>query len=166
MPRYFFDTDDGDDPLHDDEGMDLPDASGARDAAIGALPDMARDKLPTVSGTSSRSGCVAQAGPSSTPPRLTSSASGTPRGQDPRLVGSRVSEPGRERVARSRRGPSLSQASSVRSNRAEDTMPGQVADRGRIGSRRSCGGGTTSRQKSPYPDSGAECTRSCAARSG
>lgn len=45
MPRYFFDTDDGDDRFQDDEGMYFPDAGAARDAAIGALPDMARDKL-------------------------------------------------------------------------------------------------------------------------
>ncbi|MEG9527355.1 MAG: hypothetical protein MIL41_16575 [Hyphomicrobiales bacterium] len=45
MPRYFFDTDDGDDRYRDDEGMDFPDAGAARDAAIGALPEMARDKL-------------------------------------------------------------------------------------------------------------------------
>jgi hypothetical protein len=45
MPRYFFDTDDGDDWFQDDEAMYFPDAGAARDAAIGALPDMARDKL-------------------------------------------------------------------------------------------------------------------------
>jgi hypothetical protein len=45
MPRYFFDTDDGDERYRDDEGMDFPHAGAARDAEIGALPDMARDKI-------------------------------------------------------------------------------------------------------------------------
>ena len=46
MPLYFFDIADGDKQLRDDEGVDLPDYAAARDAALGALPDMARDKLP------------------------------------------------------------------------------------------------------------------------
>ena len=46
MPRFFIDTDDGDSPHRDEEGFDLPDAQAARDAAMDALPDMARDKLP------------------------------------------------------------------------------------------------------------------------
>ena len=46
MSRYFFDTDDGDYRAQDDEGMELPDAEAARVAAVDALPDMARDKLP------------------------------------------------------------------------------------------------------------------------
>ncbi|GAN46021.1 hypothetical protein ABID82_001679 [Methylobacterium sp. PvP062] len=46
VPRYYFDTCDGDDAISDDEGIDLPDAESARRAAIGVLPDMARDKLP------------------------------------------------------------------------------------------------------------------------
>jgi hypothetical protein len=45
MPLYYFDTDVGGDRLHDEEGLDLPDAAAARDAAMGALPDMARDEL-------------------------------------------------------------------------------------------------------------------------
>ncbi len=46
MPRFFFDTDDGDTLDHDDEGQELPGAEEARQAALDALPDMARDKLP------------------------------------------------------------------------------------------------------------------------
>lgn len=46
MPHFFIDTDDGDLPHHDDEGLDLPDVQAARNAAMSALPDMARDKLP------------------------------------------------------------------------------------------------------------------------
>ena len=45
MPRYFFDTDDGADRFQDDEGMDLPDARSARDAAVGSLPELSRDRL-------------------------------------------------------------------------------------------------------------------------
>ena len=46
MPRYFIDTDDGDSPHRDEDGHDLPDDDAARQAALDALPDMARDKLP------------------------------------------------------------------------------------------------------------------------
>ena len=46
MPRYFIDTDDGDIAHGDSDGHDLPDAEAARRAALDALPDMARDKLP------------------------------------------------------------------------------------------------------------------------
>ena len=46
MPRYFFDTDDGDQSHRDDEGHDLPDVQAARVAALDVLPDMARDKMP------------------------------------------------------------------------------------------------------------------------
>lgn len=45
MPLYFFDTDVGGDSLHDEEGLDFLNAAAARDAAMGALPDMAREKL-------------------------------------------------------------------------------------------------------------------------
>jgi hypothetical protein len=45
MARYFFDTDDGDTFVEDDEGQDLPDAEAAREAALAALPGMARDKM-------------------------------------------------------------------------------------------------------------------------
>ena len=46
MPRYFFDTSDGDKFVKDDKGCDLPDVVAARDAAQAALPDMARDRMP------------------------------------------------------------------------------------------------------------------------
>ncbi|MGH1572676.1 DUF6894 family protein [Methylobacterium sp. P31] len=46
MPRYFIDTNNDDTFVEDDEGQDLPDAEAARKAALAALPDMARDKMP------------------------------------------------------------------------------------------------------------------------
>ena len=46
MPRYFFDTDNGDLLVQDDEGIDLPDAKAARTIGIDALSDMTRDRLP------------------------------------------------------------------------------------------------------------------------
>ena len=46
MPRYFIDTDDGDLSQQDADGLELPDDEAARTAALDALPDMARDKLP------------------------------------------------------------------------------------------------------------------------
>lgn len=46
MPRFFIDTDDGDYRLQDDEGFEFPDQGAARKAAVDALPDMARQKLP------------------------------------------------------------------------------------------------------------------------
>lgn len=46
MPRYFFDSDDGDLHVIDDEGQEALDAAAARDLALSLLPHMARDKLP------------------------------------------------------------------------------------------------------------------------
>ena len=46
MPRYFFDTDDGDRLDRDRIGQELPDAGAARTVTLDALPDMARDRLP------------------------------------------------------------------------------------------------------------------------
>lgn len=46
MPRYFFDTDDGDRRAEDRDGVELPDHEAARRLAQAALPDMAHDKLP------------------------------------------------------------------------------------------------------------------------
>lgn len=46
MPLYFFGTAHGDERLRDADGMDFPTLVAARDAAIGALPDITRDKLP------------------------------------------------------------------------------------------------------------------------
>lgn len=46
MPRYFFDTNDGDMLDEDDVGLEFADPEAARRGAIAALPDMARDRLP------------------------------------------------------------------------------------------------------------------------
>ena len=46
MPKFYIHTDDGEFLHHDETGHDLPDKAAARVAAIDALPDMARDKLP------------------------------------------------------------------------------------------------------------------------
>lgn len=46
MPKYFFDTDDGNLAVPDDTGQDLPDAQAARRLALAAFPDMADDHLP------------------------------------------------------------------------------------------------------------------------
>jgi hypothetical protein len=46
MPRYFFDTDDSQTPIHDEEGLDLDGLEAARVQAQGALADMARDVVP------------------------------------------------------------------------------------------------------------------------
>ncbi len=44
--RYYFDTYDGDRLIRDDEGLVLGSLHEAREQAIKALPDMARDGLP------------------------------------------------------------------------------------------------------------------------
>lgn len=41
MPRYYFDTDDGDLFIEDTEGLDLPDHQAARKEALASLPDIA-----------------------------------------------------------------------------------------------------------------------------
>ena len=46
MPRYFIETDDGDQIHYDTTGHDLPDAASARKTVLDSLPDMARDKMP------------------------------------------------------------------------------------------------------------------------
>lgn len=46
MPLYFIDTSDGDLAMRDEEGLVLADDQAARVAALAALPDMARDKMP------------------------------------------------------------------------------------------------------------------------
>ncbi|AMJ60949.1 DUF6894 family protein [Bosea sp. PAMC 26642] len=45
MPRYFFDTDNGSEPVIDLAGRDLPDDAAARWHGLDTLPDMARDKI-------------------------------------------------------------------------------------------------------------------------
>ncbi len=46
VPRFFIDTSDQQHFVRDKVGYELPDVDAARDAAIEALPDMARDVLP------------------------------------------------------------------------------------------------------------------------
>jgi hypothetical protein len=46
MPRYYFDTFDGDALSQDDEGLELDGIEAARHEARKTLPDMARDKVP------------------------------------------------------------------------------------------------------------------------
>lgn len=46
MPHYYFDTDDGSYAVADESGLDFPDQEAARRAAVSALPDMARDRIP------------------------------------------------------------------------------------------------------------------------
>lgn len=46
MPHYFFDEIDNGRVVRDETGYELPDMDAAKEAAIDALPDMARDQLP------------------------------------------------------------------------------------------------------------------------
>jgi hypothetical protein len=46
MPRFYFDTNDSDRFVPDNEGCDLAGIEEAKAEAIKALPDMARDGLP------------------------------------------------------------------------------------------------------------------------
>ena len=46
MPRYFFDTFDGECLIPDVEGLEMQDLAAARAEAQKALPDLARDALP------------------------------------------------------------------------------------------------------------------------
>ena len=46
MPRYFFDTYDGDQFVPDSNGLELPDLAAAKREAQRALADIARDALP------------------------------------------------------------------------------------------------------------------------
>jgi hypothetical protein len=46
MPRYFFDTYDGESFISDENGLELADIDAAKLEAQRALPDMARDSLP------------------------------------------------------------------------------------------------------------------------
>jgi len=46
MPRYFFDTHDGEHELRDEEGSEILGLQEARDEAIRVLPGIARDVLP------------------------------------------------------------------------------------------------------------------------
>jgi hypothetical protein len=46
MPRYFFDTTNGETAYVDTDGLDLADDEEARTHALDALPDMASDDMP------------------------------------------------------------------------------------------------------------------------
>ena len=46
MPRFYFDTHDGQTTLKDVYGIDLIDENAARDIAVKALPDMAKEAMP------------------------------------------------------------------------------------------------------------------------
>jgi hypothetical protein len=46
MPRFFFDIDDGERQSRDREGTEMRSPEEARRAAIGILPDIAREELP------------------------------------------------------------------------------------------------------------------------
>ncbi len=46
MPRYFFDFQDGELWLKDEEGQEYESLQAARDAAIAALPDIGREAPP------------------------------------------------------------------------------------------------------------------------
>ncbi len=46
MPCYFIETNDGDASMRDGDGHDFKNDGAARIAALAALPDMARDKIP------------------------------------------------------------------------------------------------------------------------
>lgn len=46
MPRFYFDTDDGQTSMKDVYGIELANADAARAVALRALPDMAQQTLP------------------------------------------------------------------------------------------------------------------------
>jgi hypothetical protein len=46
MPLYFFDSNDGDDFIRDEEGVELDGIDAARDEATAALAGIAKDALP------------------------------------------------------------------------------------------------------------------------
>ncbi len=46
MPRFYIDTSDQERFLRDEEGFEFMDVEAAKNAAVDALPDMARDELP------------------------------------------------------------------------------------------------------------------------
>lgn len=46
MPRYYFDIDNGTHSTKDEEGVELDGKLAVRDAAIAALPSIARDVMP------------------------------------------------------------------------------------------------------------------------
>ena len=46
MPRYFFETDDQDITIFDEDGSEHANDEAARAQGVSALPDMAREKMP------------------------------------------------------------------------------------------------------------------------
>ena len=46
MPRFYIDTSDQEHFVRDEDGYEFPDVEAAKNAAVDALPDMARDELP------------------------------------------------------------------------------------------------------------------------
>ena len=46
MPRYFFDVINGEGPMRDDEGVDLPDQDAVRRRAAMIVTGLARDEIP------------------------------------------------------------------------------------------------------------------------
>lgn len=46
MPRFFFDTYDGEQMLSDVDGVEFAEVEEVREAAVKALPGIARDRLP------------------------------------------------------------------------------------------------------------------------
>ncbi|MDE3854850.1 DUF6894 family protein [Sinorhizobium meliloti] len=46
MPRYFFDVINGEGPMRDDEGVELPDPDAVRREAAKIVTDLARDEVP------------------------------------------------------------------------------------------------------------------------
>jgi hypothetical protein len=47
MPHYYFDTQDGNKFIVDDEGAELPDLAAAKHVASVSLAELARDVIPT-----------------------------------------------------------------------------------------------------------------------
>ena len=46
MPRYYFDIDDGKSFTRDEAGHEFPTPEAMRDAAVGVLPNIARNQMP------------------------------------------------------------------------------------------------------------------------
>ena len=46
MPRFFFDTEDGDTFIKDEDGIECDSVQKAHDLAMTWLPDIAKDKMP------------------------------------------------------------------------------------------------------------------------
>jgi hypothetical protein len=64
MPLYFFDIQDGDRRVRDNEGTELPDVQAAMNETQAALADTAKDKLPDGDAGTSSSRCAKATGSS------------------------------------------------------------------------------------------------------